>query len=159
VAFARTRRARGAAPELTGMNPLSSVGALLLAIAGGVVYHASAKSIPRDLAPAPVLVAAYATALCLSAFAQLWLPAPRAAVWAVAHPAVFGLGLGAAMIELGYVLTYRAAWPVSVASVLVNGVVAALLVPLGIGLFGERLSATRVAGMLLCLVGVWLLRR
>jgi multidrug transporter EmrE-like cation transporter len=62
------------------------------------------------------------------------------------------------MIELGYVLTYRAAWPVSVASVVVNGMVAALLVLVGLAVFGERLSFVRMAGVLLCLGGVWLLR-
>ena len=75
------------------------------------------------------------------------------------HPAVIGLGLGAAMIELGYVLTYRAAWSVSVASVIVNGMVAAMLVPLGVLVFGEQLSTARVAGLLFCLVGVWLLKQ
>ncbi len=62
------------------------------------------------------------------------------------------------MIELGYVLTYRAAWPVSLASVIVNGMVAALLVPIGVWLFGEHLSPARILGLLLCLAGVWLLQ-
>jgi multidrug transporter EmrE-like cation transporter len=36
--------------------------------------------------------------------------------------------------------------------------VAALLVPIGVWLFGEHLSPTRILGLLLCLAGVWLLR-
>jgi drug/metabolite transporter (DMT)-like permease len=142
------------------MNSLSGLGALLLAVAGGVLYHTSAKSVPRDLGPGLVLVVAYATALGVSALAHWWMPgAVASAPFRLAHPAVFGVGIGAAMIELGYILTYRAAWPVSVASVMINGVVAALLVPVGIAIFGERLSLPRIAGMLLCLAGVWLLRR
>ena len=138
----------------------SAVGAVVLAVCGGVVYHAAAKSVPRDLAPGLVLVVAYGVALGISALAHVLLPAPPGTVAALrlAHPGVIGLGVGAAMIELGYILTYRAAWPVSVASVVVNGMVAALLVPLGIGLFGEHLSSTRVLGLVLCLAGVWLLR-
>jgi drug/metabolite transporter (DMT)-like permease len=138
----------------------SAIGAILLAVVGGVVYHASAKSIPKDLPPALVLVVAYASALIISAVAYLSVPGTSgaAATGRLWHPAVIGLGLGAAMIELGYVLTYRAAWSVSVASVIVNGMVAALLVPLGVLLFGEHLSSARILGLLLCLAGVWLLR-
>lgn len=56
-------------------------------------------------------------------------------------------------------LTYRAAWSVSVASVIVNGMVAALLVPLGMLVFGEHVSSARALGLVLCLAGVWLLRQ
>ena len=135
--------------------------AILLAVCGGVLYHISAKSVPRELAPALVLAVAYATALCLSVLAYPWLPSQPGdgASTRLLHPAVLGLGVGAAFIELGYVLTYRAAWPVSVASVVVNGMVAAILVPVGLVAFRERLSISRGAGMLLCLAGLWLLRR
>ena len=75
------------------------------------------------------------------------------------HPAVIGVGAGAFLIELGYVLTYRAGWPVSMASVLTNGLVAALLVPIGIVLLGERLSISNFAGIVLCLAGLALLQR
>lgn len=143
------------------MTSLSTLLALALAVGGGVLYHISAKSVPRDASPALVLIGAYATALALSGLAHLWLPGAPAPAPAsrLLHPAVAGLGLGAAMIELGYVLTYRAAWPVSIASVVVNGMVAAVLVLVGLLAFDERLSSTRVAGLCLVLAGVWLLRR
>jgi multidrug transporter EmrE-like cation transporter len=139
----------------------SAIGAILLAVLGGIVYHTSAKSIPRELPPGLVLVVAYASALIVSLAAHLSWPALsiNSSSARIAHPAVIGLGLGAAMIELGYVLTYRAAWPVSVASVLVNGTEAAVLVPIGVLLFGEHLTTARVAGLVLCLAGVWLLRQ
>jgi drug/metabolite transporter (DMT)-like permease len=141
------------------MSGLTSIVPLLLAVSGGVLYHVAAKSIPRELSPALVLIVAYATALLVSAGAWAWMPiTPGSAMARMAHPAVLGLGVGAAMIELGYVLTYRTGWPVSSASVMINGVVAALLVPVGLLLFSERPSLVRFAGMALCLAGVWLLR-
>jgi multidrug transporter EmrE-like cation transporter len=141
------------------MTGTSTFVAVLLAVGGGVLYHISAKSVPKELAPALVLVVAYATALAISGAAHAWLPShDGAASVRLLHPAVLGLGVGAAMIELGYVLMYRAAWPVSVASLVVNGIVATLLVLVGLAVFGERLSLVRVVGILLCLAGVWLLR-
>jgi drug/metabolite transporter (DMT)-like permease len=143
------------------MTGLTVLPAILLAVSGGVVYHVCAKSVPRDVAPAVVLVAAYATALLLSALALLGpaLGGGQASLSRTLHPGILGLGLGAAMIELGYLLAYRAAAPVSATSVVVNGLVAALLIPLGLLVFGERLTAARAAGIVCCLLGVWLLRR
>src|SRR5438105_2038680 len=124
------------------MNRMSILGPLLLTVGGGVLYHLAAKSVPKSINPSLVLLGAYATAFCASLFTYAVLPtgadAP-APTWPW-HPAVVAVGLGAVMIELGYVLAYRAAWPVSSASVLINGVVALLLVPIGIGLFRERFS-------------------
>jgi drug/metabolite transporter (DMT)-like permease len=134
---------------------------LLMTIAGGVVYHLAAKSVPRNLDPAFALIWVYSTALCASVMTYMFLPNTAAALsssrsW---HPAVIAVGLGAVLIELGYLLIYRAASPVSVTSVMSNGIVAVLLVPIGIALFGERLTAVRGLGIVLCLIGVLLLRR
>lgn len=134
---------------------------LVLTVAGGVIYHVAAKSLPKDVNPALVLVGAYATALCASGIAYAVLPwAPGSpAGTRLLHPAILAVGVGAAMIELGYVLTYRAAWPVSVASVLVNTMVSILLVAAGALVFGERLTVVRGLGIALCVLGAWLLRR
>jgi multidrug transporter EmrE-like cation transporter len=56
------------------------------------------------------------------------------------------------------VLTYRAGWPVSIASVLVNSMVAVVLVVAGITIFNEGISTPRTIGIALCLAGAWLLR-
>ena len=143
------------------MSAFSFFGPLLLAVGGGVLYHVAVKSVPRTIDASLVLVVAYATALCASALAYAVLPASDASVPASRpwHPAVIFVGIGAVLIELGYLLAYRAAWPVSTASVLANGAVALLLVPVGVGLFGERISAANGAGILLCLAGLALLRR
>jgi len=143
------------------MSRLWIAGPLVLTISGGVLYHLTAKSIPKELNPSLVLVAAYASALAASLAAYMLLPAPAPTpqstrVW---HPAVLILGIAAFMIELGYVVAYRTAWPVSTTSVVTSGMVAALLVPIGLSVFGERLSAANALGLVLCLTGLALLRR
>ena len=142
------------------MNVFGSLGPLLLTVAGGVVYHLAAKSLPKDLSPALVLIGAYAAALAACVVAYFVVPASNngAPLSRVLHPAIVAVGLGAAMIEFGYVLTYRAGWPVSIASVLVNSMVAVVLVIAGITIFNEGVSTPRIAGIALCLAGAWLLR-
>jgi len=141
--------------------PKTLIAPLLLTVSGGVLYHVAAKSIPKSIDAALVLVVAYATALGASLAAYALLPSADASVTPVRswHPAVLGVGVGAFLIELGYVLTYRAAGPISTASVLTNGLVAILLVPVGIGVFGEKLSIVNGVGIFLCLTGLALLRR
>jgi drug/metabolite transporter (DMT)-like permease len=142
------------------MSRLSVVGPLLLVVTGSLVYHIAAKSVPKAFDPVASVIGVYAAALLASI--AVYLAARPGAMPMVArmwHPAVAAVGLGALMIELGFLLTYRAAWPVSIASVMTNGVVAVLLVPVGALLFGEPITLVRLVGVVLCLIGVSLLQR
>ena len=134
---------------------------LLLAIAGSLVYHVAAKSIPKTIEPSAALIGLYATALAGSMMTYALLkPGPTALCFAAYwHPTVAAVGLGALMIELGFLLAYRSAWPVSAASVIANAFVAVMLVPLGAAVFGERITVARAIGVILCLLGVTLLQR
>jgi multidrug transporter EmrE-like cation transporter len=133
----------------------------MLAVAGSLVYHASAKSIPKSIDPAAALIGLYATALAgaLVTFAALKSGPASLQLSRYWTPTVAGVGLGALMIELGFLLAYRAAWPVSTASVVANALVAVLLLPLGALVFGEAITVDRALGVVLCLIGVSLLQR
>jgi uncharacterized membrane protein len=74
--------------------------------------------------------------------------------WSVA-----GIGLGAALIEVGFLLSYRAGWPLNLTSVIVNVTAAVILLPISFALFGERLSTPKVLGAALCLAGLVLISR
>ena len=143
------------------MSRFSLLGPLLLVVGGSIVYHVAAKSVPKTLEPFAALIGVYATALAasLAAYALVRrgpMPQHLSSMW---HPTVAAVGLGVLMIELGFLQTYRAAWPVSMASVMMNGIVAVLLLPIGAALFGETIAAVRVAGVALCLIGLSLLQR
>ena len=143
------------------MSRFLLAGPLLLVVGGSVMYHVAAKSVPKTLEPLAALVGVYATALVASLVAYALArrgstPMHVSTMW---HPTVAAVGLGVLMIELGFLLIYRAAWPVSIASVMMNGIVAVLLLPIGAALFGEPITAVRVAGVVLCLLGLSLLQR
>lgn len=143
------------------MSRISVFAPLVLVVSGSVLYHVAAKSVPKTLEPFAALTGVYATALAASLVAYAFarrgtMPTDAAGMF---HPTVVAVGLGALLIELGFLLTYRAAWPVSIASVMTNGLVAVLLIPIGAVVFGEAVTAVRVAGVVLCLVGLSLLQR
>ena len=142
------------------MSKFTLVGPPLLVIGGSLLYHVAAKSVPKTVAPLAALVGVYFTALVASivayTIANRTSPSPLSAI---GHPTIAAVGLGVLMIELGFLLTYRAAWPVSMASVMMNGIVAVLLLPVGAALFGEAITAVRIAGVVLCLLGLTLLQK
>ena len=142
-------------------NKLLALAPLLLAVAGTLVYHLAAKSIPKSVEPSAALIGLYATALAASilAYAILKPGATALRVDAYWHPTVAAVGLGALMIELGFLLAYRRGWPISAASVVTNAIGAMILVPLGAAIFGETITVARAIGVVLCLLGVTLLQR
>jgi multidrug transporter EmrE-like cation transporter len=134
---------------------------LLLVVGGSVMYHLSAKSIPASYDPIAALIGLYATALAgaivVYVVARSWrVPFAADRVW---HPTIALVGLGALLIEMGFLLAYRGGLAVSTTSVVANGIVAVLLVTLGSVWFGEAFTVVKVVGVLLCLAGVGLLQR
>ena len=142
------------------MSKFTLVGPPLLVIGGSLLYHVAAKSVPKTVAPLAALIGVYFTALVASLVA--YAIANRTAlspISAIGHPTIAAVGLGVLMIELDFLLTYRAAWPVSMASVMMNGIVAVLLLPVGAALFGETITFVRLMGVVLCLLGLTLLQK
>ena len=79
--------------------------------------------------------------------------------WRTLNSGTILVGLGALGIELGFLLAYRAGWVISGASLVANSMVAVALLLIGAVAFSEHISMSRAAGIVLCLVGLWLVAR
>ncbi len=130
---------------------------LLLALAGAVAYHVAQKAVPGMAAPFVVIGLAYAVGLlaCVGAVVAMGTPVAET-VRAAWRPALV-IGLGALTIEAGFLLAYRAGWPISTASLGVNVTVAAVLLIVGVLAYGEVLTPRQWAGIAACTVGLVLL--
>ena len=135
--------------------------ALVIAITGQVLYHATQKSVSAGAHPVVSLVAFYLVAALLS-LPLLWLfplSAPLGTELGRLNWAVAGVGVSIVLIEVGFLLAYRAGGNLSSSFVLTAAAVTAALFVLGLVAHGERTSATQLAGIVLCLAGVWLVSR
>ena len=134
---------------------------LALTIAGNVLYHLSQKSIPAGVHPMVSIIASYATAIALSAVIFVAFPAPDSLIAEVRklNWATVAVGVSIVAVELGFLLAYRAGWRVSLASVTANSTVALILLPTGLLFFQEKITATNVAGLIFCLIGLFLVTR
>jgi uncharacterized membrane protein len=68
-----------------------------------------------------------------------------------------GIGLGAAAIELGFILAYRAGWNVSILPLSVNVLSAMILILIGLLAYRESLSFEKIIGIGLCIGGLILI--
>jgi len=134
---------------------------LAMVVFGGVLYHIGQKSVPRTINPFAAIIIAYAIGIALGAVGLAFdrsggslLDSVKDSNWAVV-----ALGAGALMIEVGFLLVYRAGWNVSAASVVTNISVALILIPIGLFVFKEHLSPRSVAGIACCLLGLYLISK
>lgn len=134
---------------------------LLTAISGGVLYHFSSKSVPATFNPVLAIITAYLIAIVVCLLGLSVFPlrgsltdAAREINWAIC-----GIGVGAALIEIGFLLAYRSGSQLSLSSIIVNVAVALLLIPVSLAFFREKLSAWNVLGIVLCLAGLALISK
>jgi drug/metabolite transporter (DMT)-like permease len=130
-------------------------------IFGGALYHVSQKSVPRAVNPFAAIMFAYAIGAAICAICLAFgsgggglLDSVKNLNWTIV-----ALGLGALIIEVGFLLAYRAGWNLSVASVVTNISVALILIPIGLFVFKERLSLRSALGVACCLLGLYLISK
>jgi drug/metabolite transporter (DMT)-like permease len=133
--------------------------AMAIAITGQVLYHFMQKQIAPGAHPVLALIAFYlgAAALSLPLFLLFPLNTPLAQATSELGGAVWGVAVAIVLIELGFLLAYRAGGSLSSAFVLSASVVTGALLLIGLVVFKEAVSLKQVAGLLLCLAGIWLL--
>jgi drug/metabolite transporter (DMT)-like permease len=129
---------------------------VVVIVASNVVYHVSQKSIPAGVHPLLSVAVTYAAALLVTL--ALWPISPggppKLSGIAKLNWATLGVAVSAVGIEIGFLLAYRAGWNINVGSLIVSVAVALLLIPTGVLLFREHLSAANATGIVLCLVGL-----
>jgi|APDOM4702015118_1054815.scaffolds.fasta_scaffold113893_2 drug/metabolite transporter (DMT)-like permease len=135
--------------------------AIFMAVAGNLLYHVAQKTVPRGVDALWSTLVTYASAFVVTAIlAAFWPDRPglrqglRDLNWTS-----FAAGAAIVAIEVGFLLAYRAGWNISLASLTMNVLLAVILVPVGLLLFRERLTASNLLGLALCLAGLVLILR
>ena len=132
-----------------------------LTVGGMVLYHLSQKSIPPGMNPFLVIIIAYVLGIGLCLVCAFAFPGRKNITESLrlSNWAVFTLGAAAALIELGFLLAYRAGWKISMAAVATNAAAAIALIPLGIVAYKDQLSLRNILGLILCIFGLVMVMR
>ncbi len=138
---------------------LALYGSIAMIVASSVIYHLAQKSISGGGSLFASLASAYGMAMLFS-LAGMFLQTGRidvAEILSTRNWQVLLLGLAIFGIEIGVLLTYKAGASVSTLPIIVNGVVMACLIPLGVLFYREHVSLTSLLGVMLIASGVWVL--
>ena len=138
--------------------------ALAVAVVGQVLYQLMQKLVSHDAHPVLSLLAFYLLAAVMS-LPLFWLYPLNGGLGAIPlqlhklNWAVAGVAASIVLIELGFLLAYRAGGSLQTSYVTSAAFTTGLLVLIGAVAFAERLGPTRIAGLTLCLAGIWLMSR
>jgi len=134
---------------------------LTLAIVATVGYHLVLKVTPRNVNPILSLAATYLVVAVALVTVYLLAPAATPAREAVKllNWTVFALAAAIIFLDIGFLMLYRSGFDVSLGQLVTQSAAALLLLGLGVVLFRERLNLANLAGIALCVVGLWLINR
>lgn len=71
--------------------------------------------------------------------------------------ASFLLGLVIVGLEAGWIYAYKAGWPVSTAFIVQSAILAGFLLLVGYLLYHESLAWNKIAGVVICLIGLYVI--
>ncbi len=135
--------------------------ALTVAVAGQVLYQLMQKGVSHSAHPVLSLLAFYLLAAALSLPFFLLFPLQgglREGLGALNLP-VLGVAISIVLIELGFLLAYRAGGSLQASYVTSAAFTTGTLVLIGMLAYGESLAPSKLAGLGLALTGIWLLSR
>ena len=134
---------------------------LTLAIVATVGYHLVLKVTPANVNPILSLAATYLVVSVALVTVYLLAPAATPVREAVKllNWTVFALAAAIIFLDVGFLMLYRSGFDVSLGQLVTQSAAALLLLGLGVLLFRERLNLANLAGIALCVVGLWLINR
>ncbi|AAK76919.1 drug/metabolite transporter (DMT)-like permease [Clostridium acetobutylicum] len=134
---------------------------ILLTIIANVFYHIFQKSIPDNTNPIASLILTYGTALVGSIIIFIFYPKHNgfSASFKGLNWTSCALGASIILLELGFLLAYRAGWDVSLGAIVSNVAVTLVLVPIGILFFKENISMINLLGIPFCILGLILINK
>ena len=134
---------------------------IALAVIADVAYQVASKQTPAAMNPFASLTLAYLVGAVASAAIYFMTSSGGNILgeWKLANWTTVVLGLAIVGLEAGSIYMFRAGWDVSVGPMVKNALIAIALLALGYLVYKEPLTGTKIAGVGLCLAGLWLINR
>jgi drug/metabolite transporter (DMT)-like permease len=137
--------------SVSGLLPIAMI------VIGGILYHVSQKSTPRGVDPFFSLMISFGLA-SLACLVIYFVRGGAAGQTKLVNWTAIGLALSVVGIESGYLIAYRSGFRINLTSLACNTAIAVALIFIGTMLYSERLAPRNIAGAVLCLIGLTLLR-
>lgn len=138
---------------------ISYVWPIALVVFSNTLYQICAKEVPAGMNTFASLTVTYLVGAVVSGL--LFLVTGNGADLLLEYSrlnwAPFVLGLVILGLEAGWIYAYKAGWPVSTAFIVQSAILAGFLLALGYVLYREPLAWNKIAGVVICLIGLYVL--
>ena len=140
---------------------LSYVWPLLLVVASNTFYQLCAKSVPAELNPFASLTITY----IVSAIASLLMffifrnGSTLAEEYKQLNWSSFLLGVVLVGLEAGCIFAYKNGWAVNSFQVVQGALLGVVLIFVGKLVFAEQITASKLVGIVICLVGLYFINK
>jgi len=134
---------------------------LVLIVLANIVYNICSKEIPSGINPFAALSVTYTIGAIFSAVLYFLLNSGenilheyRSLNWSS-----FILGLAVVGLEAGSIYMYKAGWNVSSGQLVYSIILSVCLILIGVFAYHESINITKIIGILVCMVGLFLIGR
>lgn len=134
---------------------------IALIVLSNVFYHLCSKSTPAQVNPLASLTVTYAVAAAACAVLYFALNRGGSLLQEYRHLnwSTFVLGAAIVGLEAGSIYMYKAGWNISTGQLVCSSILSVLLILIGYFFFRESLSMTKIAGILICMAGLYLINK
>ena len=134
---------------------------VLIVVISNTFYHICSKSAPQNMNTYATLSVTYlvGTVVTFLLYFVTRKDGTLLAEYQNLNWASFGLGVAIVGLEVGFMLMYKVGWPVSTAQIVTSAFLAIALIFVGFLIYKEAITVQKVAGIAICLVGLYLLNK
>lgn len=134
---------------------------LAVIVFSNIVYQICAKGIPVQMNTYASMAVTYAVATAFSVAAFFVTSKGGNLLKEFAHTnwAIIVLGIVITGLEVGFIFAYKAGWKVSTLATVSNAFLAVALLIVGLVVYHEVISWSKVLGVIICLIGLWFINR
>ena len=134
---------------------------IALAVCSEVVYQICARSTPQTLNPFASLTITYLIGAAVSAVIYFIMSKGGNILheWGQANWTMLILGIAIVGLEAGAIYMYRVGWSVNTGYIVKASFIALALIIVGYLIYKEQVTLTKIAGVAVCMVGLFLINR
>lgn len=140
---------------------MSMIWPIALVVFSNIIYQICAKGVPKDMdAMASMTVTYLVGAICSAImFFVMHKNGNLLHEYAKINWAPIFLGVSVVGLEVGFIYAYKNGWAVSTASIVQSAFLAVALIVVGAVLYHEAITANKVIGVVICLIGLYFINK
>ena len=140
---------------------MSMIWPIVLVVFSNIVYQICAKGVPKNMdAMASMTITDLVGAACSAVmYFVMNKDGNLLQEYAKINWAPIFLGVSVVGLEVGFIYAYKNGWAVSTLSIVQSAFLAVVLIIVGAVLYHEAITANKVIGIVICLIGLYFINK